>query len=174
MASTGAIDGFAIFHHVVTGQETVVPLERPGASSYLLAFDNTGGNVLGIALANPLAKDQNIGVSISDDSGTFVEADSLIIPANGHLSFVLPAFYPVTANRRGTIKFYAFQGGQQFGVLGMRFAAPNNALTTIPALTGGHRASAASLISLPGTVGKPRSSWSTSTGSRMCCLARFN
>ncbi|HSR06056.1 MAG TPA: putative Ig domain-containing protein, partial [Bryobacteraceae bacterium] len=137
VATTGAIDGFAIFHHVVTGQETVVPLEAPGAGSYLLAFDNTGGSVLGIALANPLAKSQNIGVGISDDNGTFIEADSLIIPANGHISFVLPAYYPVTANRRGTITFYAFQGGQQFGVLGMRFAAPNNALTTIPGLTGG-------------------------------------
>ncbi len=137
VATTGAIDGFAIFHHVLTGQETVVPLEGPGAASYLLAFDNSGGNVLGIALANPLAKDQNIGVGISDDSGTFIEADSLIIPANGHISFVLPALYPVTANLRGTITFYAFQGGQQFGALGMRFAAPNNALTTIPGLTGG-------------------------------------
>ena len=152
-----------------------MPLEGPGAASYLLAYDDTGGNVLGIALANPLAKDQNIGVSISDDSGTFIEADSLIIPANGHISFVLPAFYPVTANRRGTIMFYAFQGGQQFGVLGMRFAAPNNALTTIPGLTGGSSASAASLMSLAGMVGKLPSCWSTLTRSMdWHCPARFN
>jgi hypothetical protein len=48
LAATGAVDGFAIFHHIVTQQEAVVPLETRNASSYLLAFDNTGGVVLGV------------------------------------------------------------------------------------------------------------------------------
>jgi virginiamycin B lyase len=137
VATTGAIDGFAIFHQVVTGQETVVPLEAPGTGSYLLAFDNTGGNVLGIALSNPLPASEYISVIINDDSGMFLELDTLSVPANGHLSFVLPVLYPVTANIRGTISFSLTPRGGQIGVLGMRFAAPNNALTTIPGLTGG-------------------------------------
>ena len=37
------MDGFAIFHQIVTTQEAVVPLETRNASSYLLAFDNTKG-----------------------------------------------------------------------------------------------------------------------------------
>ena len=52
--------------------------------------------------------------------------------ANGHTSFVLPMQYPVTAHIRGTIQFLA--NNVPINVLGMRFAAPNNALTTIPAL----------------------------------------
>ena len=44
LSSDAAVDGFAIFHQIQTGQEAVVPLETRNASSYLLAFDNTGGN----------------------------------------------------------------------------------------------------------------------------------
>ncbi len=56
--------------------------------------------------------------------------------ANGHLSFVLSLQYPVTAGKRGTIEFDAPAGGQ-ISAMGMRFTAPNNALTTIPALVNG-------------------------------------
>jgi hypothetical protein len=68
LSATGAVDGFAIFHHVITQQETVVPMETRNASSYLLAFDNTGG-VLGVAVANVSAQAGNVGVVIRDDSG---------------------------------------------------------------------------------------------------------
>ena len=51
LAASGAVDGFAIFHQVVTTQEAVVPLETRNAFSYLLAFDNnTSGLVLGVKL----------------------------------------------------------------------------------------------------------------------------
>jgi hypothetical protein len=52
LAATAAVDGFAIFHHVPTAQEAVVPMETRNASSYLLPFDNTGGVVLGVAAEN--------------------------------------------------------------------------------------------------------------------------
>jgi len=56
-----AVDSFAIFHHVITQQETVVPMETRNANSYLLAFDNTGGGVLGVAVANVSAQAGNVG-----------------------------------------------------------------------------------------------------------------
>ena len=135
LSSTGAVDGFAIFHHVVTGQETVVPLETGGANmnGQEFEFDDTGGRVLGVALANPTAKDEIVGVNITDDNGAGIETDHLTIPANGHLSFVLPQRYPGTANTRGRIQVGVGENGQ-IGVLGMRFSGPNNALTTIPSL----------------------------------------
>ena len=52
LAATGGVGGFAIFHLNPTSQEAVVPLETRNASSYLLAFDNTNGAALGVALAN--------------------------------------------------------------------------------------------------------------------------
>ena len=132
LSGTGAIDGFAILHHVVTQQETAVPMETRNASSYVLAFDNTGGSVLGVALAG-LAAPASIAVVIRDDSGTQIGGGSLRVAAGGHASFVLPTQYPITANKRGTIEFDTTSPGQ-ISVMGMRFTPPNNALTTIPPL----------------------------------------
>jgi streptogramin lyase len=133
LAATGAVDGFAIFHHVLTGQETVVPMETRNASSYLLAFDNTSGVVLGVAVENVSAQAGNVGVIIRDDTGTQIGTGTIPMSASGHTSFVLSSQYPVTANKRGTIEFDRPSGGQ-ISAMGMRFTPPNNALTTIPAL----------------------------------------
>jgi hypothetical protein len=114
----------------------VVPLETRNASSYVLAFDNTGGVVLGVAVTNLSAQAVNFPVIIRDDTGARI-ADAIeraiSLAPNGHTSFVLSVQYPVTANRRGTIEFDTPAGGQ-ISVLGIRFTPPNNALTTIPAL----------------------------------------
>jgi hypothetical protein len=138
VSSTGAVDGFAIFHHVITQQETVVPLETRKANSYVLPFDNTGGSVLGVALAlvgQPPGY-AGIRIAIRDDAGIQVQQSSVLLVPNGHASFVLPMQFPVTANARGTIEFDTPSGGQ-ISVLGMRFTSPNNALTTIPAMVPG-------------------------------------
>jgi virginiamycin B lyase len=146
LQATGPVDGFAIFHHNLTQQETVVPIDSAKSNFEQLVFDNTGGNVLGIALANPSSQAAYVGVNILDETGAGIEDDRYILPANGHLSFVLPAQYPKTANVRGIIKFSSTSTdgantAVPITVLGMRFTPPNNALTTIPPLgvngTGG-------------------------------------
>ena len=141
LSATGAVDGFAIFHQIPTSQEAVVPLETRNAGSYLLAYDNTGGIVLGVAVANLSSQAANINVVLRDDTGAQIGTPSPIaLTSNQHKSFVLSAQFPATANKRGTIEFDTPPGGQ-ISVLGIRFTPPNNALTTIPALanigTGG-------------------------------------
>ncbi len=142
LAASGAVDGFAIFHQIVTAQEAVVPMETRNAPSYLLAFDNTGGLVMGVALVNVSATNAVVPVIIRDDTGFVISAQSasISVAGNGHSSFVLSTQFPVTANIRGTIEFDTPAGGQ-ISVLGLRFTPPNSALTTIPALanvgTGG-------------------------------------
>jgi hypothetical protein len=136
--ATGALDGFAVFHQIVTNQEAVVPLESRSASSYLLAFDNTAGLALGVALANISGQTASIPVIIRSDTGTVISAPGTAISlvGNGHTSFVLADAvhgFPVTANIRGTIEFDTPTGGR-ISVLGLRFTPPNNALTTIPAI----------------------------------------
>ncbi len=138
LAATGAVDGFAIFHQIVTTQEAVVPMETHNASSYLLAFDNTANVVLGVAVENVSAQNAVIPVIIRDDNGVVISSPgtTISLAANGHTSFVLsdPTLgFPVTANRRGTIEFDTPAGGW-ISVLGLRFTPPNNALTTIPPL----------------------------------------
>jgi len=145
LAATGAVDGFAVFRQLSTAQEAVVPLETRNASSYLLAFDNTGGVVMGVAVANLSQQLANIGVVIRDDTGKLIGplGAMIALAGNGHTSFVLSdpvAGFSVTANIRGTIEFDA-PPGVQISVLGIRSTPPNHALTTIPALvnagTGG-------------------------------------
>jgi M6 family metalloprotease-like protein len=143
LAATGTLDGFAIFRQISTGQEAVVPMETRNASSYLLAFDNTSGVSMGVAVANVSAQAGNIGVVIRDDTGAQIAAGTVALAGSGHKSFVLsdPALgFPATANIRGTIEFDTPPGGQ-ISVLGIRSTPPNHALTTIPVLasvgTGG-------------------------------------
>ena len=145
LAATGPVDGFAIFHQTTTAQEAVVPMETRNASSYLLAFDNTSGLVLGVALENVSAQNAVIPVIVRDDNGVIISTQktSISLGANGHISFDLsdPIMgFPETAYQRGTIEFDTPPGGQ-ISVLGLRFSPPNSALTTIPALanvgTGG-------------------------------------
>ena len=145
LTATGPVDGFAIFHEIVTTQEAVVPMETRNASSYLLAFDNTNGQVLGVAVENVPPVDAVIPVIIRDDTGLVISAPgaSISLPGNAHTSLVLSdpvRGFPVTANIRGTIEFNTPASGR-ISVLGLRFTPPNNALTTIPALanvgTGG-------------------------------------
>jgi hypothetical protein len=145
LASTGAVDGFAIFHQILTTQEAVVPMETRNAGSYLLAFDNTDGLVLGVAVDNVSAQNAVIPVIIRDDGGNVISSPGTAISlgGSGHTSFVLSdpdLGFPVTASIRGTIEFDTPPGGQ-ISVLGLRFTPPNNSLTTIPALanvgTGG-------------------------------------
>jgi len=116
-----------------------VPLERRDAPSYVLAFDNTFGMVLGVAVENVSSSDAVIPVIIRDENGAVISAlgASISLPGNGHTSFVLSypgVGFPETASIRGTIEFDTPAGGR-ISVLGLRFTPPNSTLTTIPALT---------------------------------------
>ena len=134
LAATGAVDGFAIFHLIPGAQEAVVPMETRNASSYILAFDNTGGVVLGVAIENVSAQNAIIPVVIRDDTGAVIgtAGATISLAGNGHTSFVLSTLYPVTANKRGTIEFDTPSGGQ-IGALGIRIPV-GHTFTTLPAL----------------------------------------
>ena len=84
-----------------------MPLETRNASSYLLAFDNTNGLVLGVAVENVSAQAAIIPVVIRDDNGARDQAPgaAISLAGNGHTSFVLSTQFPVTADKRGTIEF---------------------------------------------------------------------
>ena len=121
LAATGAVDGFAIFHLIPGAQEAVVPMETRNASSYLLAFDNTGGVVLGIAVENVSAQTALIPVVIRDDTGIVIGSPGTTTFAGWKRPHVLcaVALYPATINKRGTIEFDTPAGGQ-ISVLGIR------------------------------------------------------
>jgi hypothetical protein len=138
LSASGNVDGFAIFHLIPGAQEAVVPMETRSANSYILAFDNTNGVVLGVAVANVSAQAGTVGVILRNDAGAQIGTGSIAMQPNGHKSFVLSdptTGFPVTANIRGTIEFDTPPGGQ-ISVLGIRTTplGNSNTLTTIPAL----------------------------------------
>ncbi len=164
LAATGPVDGFAIFHLIPGAQEAVVPMETRNAGSYLLAFDNTGGVVLAVAVANVSAQAANIGIVIRDDTGTVIGTPgaTIALGANGHTAFVVPSEFPVTANKRGTIEFDTPAGGQ-ISMLGIRttpLTSSTNTLTTIPALANvGTGGGSFAFLASGGTAGRLPSCW---------------
>ena len=138
LAAAGPIDGFATFHNLLSSQEAVVPLETRNASSYLLAFDNTSGAGLGVAVENISAQGASIPVVIRDDNGVQIglPGAAMALLGSGHTSFELASQYPITANKRGTIEFDTPPGGR-ISVLGIRTTPlpVGSALTTIPPVT---------------------------------------
>ncbi|HEV2202666.1 MAG TPA: hypothetical protein VGR73_22845 [Bryobacteraceae bacterium] len=137
LSADGTVDGFAIFHFDPDNQEAVVPMETRNAASYLLAFDNTGGVLTGVALANVSASMAIIPMTIRDDTGALVTTSSIVLAGSGHTSFVLsdPMWFPMTANIRGTVEFDTPPGGQ-ISTLGIRYTPGpvGGTTTTIPAL----------------------------------------
>jgi hypothetical protein len=137
LTTDGNVGGFVIFrfNSNLGGQEAVVPLETRNANAYILAFDNTSGKAAGIAINSVSSQSVNVPVVVRDDSGAQIATDTLNLPANAHLSFVLGNQpndkYPATANIRGTIEFDTPPGGQ-ISAGGIR--ANGQAFTTLPAL----------------------------------------
>ncbi len=134
LLTSGNVAGFAIFKYTPSGQEAVVPLETRNASSYVLAFDNTGQIGTGLAIANLATNSANIGVIIRDDSGAQIGTGSISLAAEGHNSFMLTDAsqgFPITAGKRGTVEFDTPSGGR-ISALGLR--ANGAALTSLPLL----------------------------------------
>ncbi|SRR5579863_9277089 len=131
LQSTIKVGGYALFTNTKTNWQAAVPLESLNASSYLLAFDNTGLLSTGVAIANLAPQVANINVIIRDDGGNTIGTETVNVPAQGHTSFTLTSNYPVTTNIRGTVEFDTPAGGQ-INVLGLRANGP--ALTTLPVL----------------------------------------
>jgi len=129
--SSGNVGGYALFTNKPNNWQAAVPLQTLNASSYLLAFDNTGSLHTGLAIANPSAQDAAIQAIIRDDSGTMIGTEMINVPPQGHTSFTLDSTYPVTAGIRGTIEFDTPPGGQ-IDLLGLRANGP--ALSTVPLL----------------------------------------
>lgn len=102
--TTGPVDGYAVYRHIPSGQEAVVPLQRASPGNYTIPFDNTDGTSTGVALTNISGGAPYVSVSIETDAGSST-LPQFEMPKNGHLSFVVAERYPQTAGRRGAITF---------------------------------------------------------------------
>jgi hypothetical protein len=138
LLASGDTNGFAIFTYLPSGQAAVAPLETRNASSYLLAFDDTGSLATGVAVANLAAAAANVNVVIRNDSGVQIGTGSISLPVQGHTSFMLTdptSGFRSTVGVRGTVEFDAPPSGQ-ISVLGLRAnpipSSSGSALTSLP------------------------------------------
>jgi hypothetical protein len=121
--SLTAIGGLAVFRQRVAGRpdlEAVVPMSANNDGDYHLAFDNTGGLVYGLALANPDLIQSTVEMTFTDDSGNAIGVPvTLTMDSKAHTAFALAVNYPQLANRRGVIHFQMQTG--HVSALGLRF-----------------------------------------------------
>jgi len=126
-----SINGNAIYRYEPSGQELAVPFEKRNASSYVIAFDNTGAMVTGIAIADFDSLPTDITGVVRGEDGGELGTMSIPLSGRGHTSFLLADQCNVTAGIRGTVEFTA-SGGRRIGVTAIR--ASGIALTSLPAI----------------------------------------
>jgi virginiamycin B lyase len=134
--SPGPVCGFAIFRTVAAGQasEGTVPLQAQFPSTMVVPFENTGGFVMGIAMANLSATAATITATIWDETGTQIGSTILNpVAGNGHTSFVLHDQVSLTAGKRGIVRFQSPGTGGLAG-LGLRFMNAQNTFTSVPTM----------------------------------------
>lgn len=132
----GSVSDFAIFQYTPTKQEAAVPPTSANSSTDVLVFDNTGGLVTGVAVANSGAQPLSATVTARDQSGAILGTGTIQLPPFGHRQFVLTdaqnGGFAQTQNLRGTIEFSA-TNGSGLAVLGLRATAAG-VITSIPVL----------------------------------------
>jgi hypothetical protein len=133
--SPGPIGGFAIFRTTLSSgasSEGTSPLQTQLPSTIVLPYDNTSGFVMGFAFVNVSMVTANITATIWDDNGTQLGSQPIALTGNGHSSFVVPTLLPLTAGKRGIVKFQSTGSGGIVG-LGLRFSSFGT-FTSVPVL----------------------------------------
>lgn len=129
------LTGFAVFKQSSGGSSSEAVVGLTGARDYkqVLVFDNTNGLTTSMALVNtdPVLS-AFITAQIYNETGQILGQESFQMTALGHFATELPKRFPVTAGRRGTIRF----NGTPQGItgLGLRFSSNLN-FTSFPLLT---------------------------------------
>jgi hypothetical protein len=135
VTSVGPLGGYAIFRQTPqTGSpsEGTVPLQSQFPSTVTLAYDNTAGFVMGVALANLSTSSASITATMWDDSGNLLGTQTITIAGSGHTAFVLPNQLTLTTGRRGIVQFQSAATGGITG-LGLRFSSFGT-FTSVPTM----------------------------------------
>jgi choice-of-anchor C domain-containing protein len=131
---SAGVNGFAIFRQTTASgsSEGTVPLQTQFPSVMLVPFDNTGGFVTGLAVANLSSGGATVSATMWDHNGVLLGSQPVTLPGNGHTSFAFPDKLPATAGRRGIVRFENLGGGGLTG-LGLRFS-PFGTFTSVPTI----------------------------------------
>jgi sugar lactone lactonase YvrE len=136
--SSGAANsmaGYAIFETPVntTTSEGTATLQTNLESKMDLPFDDTGGYVTGVAVANASASATTVTATVYDNNGNQLGAYNFPLPAYGHTSFLFPTQFAVTGNQQGLVQFQSSSGGPLSGV-GLRANTASGSFTSVPVI----------------------------------------
>ncbi|MEQ1949570.1 MAG: hypothetical protein ABL995_20430 [Bryobacteraceae bacterium] len=131
VSSSGRIGVTAIFRYTAGGLDMQGTANAIfSSSSVYMPFDNTQGNVTGIAIANTnAANSASITLSFQTDNGS-QSISTVVLPPHGHTTFVMPTSFPATANARGSMNVTA--SSADVVLLGLRFT-PSLSFTSLGA-----------------------------------------
>ena len=133
--ASGPINGFAVLRSTPPSDkpsEATVPMQAQYPSTVALAYDNTGGYKLGVALANLSSNAGNIAATAWDANGAQLGTQQIPLAANGHTAFLITDKLGFTAGNRGVVLFQNLSGGG-VSALGLRFS-PAGPFTSMPVI----------------------------------------
>ncbi|MBI5083917.1 MAG: hypothetical protein HZB13_04895 [Acidobacteria bacterium] len=136
------VSGLAVFRQAQPDgriQEAAVPINASLMQRSFLPYDNAGGMVTSMAIANISQTEvAKVRVAFRDASGRVLRIDRVKdIPPRGHFAFELIREFPYLNGTRGTADFWITSG--QISILGLRFS-PSGAFTSFEAQTLNRRA----------------------------------
>ena len=131
--ASGSLTGSSLFDWGISGnqQEAVAQLENRTPNSFLLSFDQTGGYVLGIAVANASSIAANVPAILRDDTGATIATSTIALPALGHTAFMLSDKFAAAVQKRGTLEFQV-PAGNQISTIGFRANSQGSLATVLP------------------------------------------
>jgi len=129
------VSGNGIFQQTVAGrpnQQAVVPLASMSSPASKIPFDETGGAVTAVALANPTNAPINVTITVWDTSGNVIGTSTVGVSAYNKTSTTLDTLPGLSGmvGKQGSAQFVASTGS--VAVLGLRFIA-GGAFTSVPA-----------------------------------------
>jgi hypothetical protein len=99
-------------------------------TSVTVPFDNSGGRIFGIGVANPGSAVANIAVTVTDATGRLIGQGSQgSVPVNGHTQFLLSQLVPATSGIGGTVSLTSSAG--PLAVTALQFNS-NGSFTSVP------------------------------------------
>ncbi|MGJ5814518.1 hypothetical protein [Paludibaculum fermentans] len=128
--SSSLVNGFAVFRSLSASPSEGTVTLQAGSSAVILPYDNTGGFVTGVALANLSTSSATVTATAWDDSGNSLDSQPIALAGNGHTSFALSNQVPATAGKRGIVQFQSSGG---VSGLGLRFS-PFGTFTSVPVI----------------------------------------
>jgi hypothetical protein len=97
----------------------MLPFDSSQGYRFSLAFDNTGANTTGLAIANYLSTAIPVTVTFKNQNGSTIASNTFSLGPLAHQSIVAPTAYPATAGQQGTVEILTSAAGMT--VLGLNF-----------------------------------------------------